>query len=79
MNAFHGVRVFCATMIQQRQALGEQVTAWIAAARRDRPGFEIVDVVMRQSSDAAFHCVSCVVFFREGSPKTATTAAPRNR
>jgi hypothetical protein len=64
MSTFNGVRVFCATMIQQRQALGEQITAWIAAERRQRPGFEIVDIVMRQSSDRAFHCVSAVLFFK---------------
>jgi hypothetical protein len=64
MSAFNGVRVFCATMFQQRQALGDQVTAWIAEARRQRPGFEVVDIVMRQSSDQAFHCVSAILFYK---------------
>jgi hypothetical protein len=51
-------------MVQQRQALGEQITAWIETERRQRPGFEVVDIEMRQSSDRAFHCVSAVLFFK---------------
>lgn len=68
MSAFNGVRVFCATMVAQRLALGEQITAWIAAERRQRPGFEVVDIVVRQSSDKAFHCVSAVLFFKYDVP-----------
>lgn len=64
MSPFDGVKMFCATLVQQRQTLGEQITAWIAAERHDRPGFEIVDVVMRQSSDRAFHCISAVLFYK---------------
>lgn len=64
MNKFDGLKVFSATMVQQRQVLGEQVTAWIEAARQ-RAGFEIVDIVIRQSSDDAFHCISIIVFFKE--------------
>jgi hypothetical protein len=64
VSAFSGVKVFSATMFAQRQALGETVTQWLEEARR-RPGFEIVDIVVRQSSDSAFHCQSIVIFFRE--------------
>lgn len=64
-SAFNGVRVFAATMVHQRATLGEQVTAWLEEARRTRPGFEVVDVVVRQSSDEAYHCITIVVFFNE--------------
>jgi hypothetical protein len=64
VNAFDGAKVFCATMVDQRQSLGEKVTEWIGNMRRQYPGFEIVDVVVRQSSDDAFHCISQVVFYR---------------
>lgn len=64
-SAFNGVKVFCATMIAQRQTLGEQVTAWIDDARRTRPGFEIVNIRIVQSSDQAFHCISIIVFYNE--------------
>ena len=64
-SAFNGVKVFCATMIAQRQSLGEQVTAWIDDARRTRPNFEIVDIRLVQSSDQAFHCISIIVFYNE--------------
>ena len=70
--AFNGVKVFCATMVAQRQSLGEQVTAWIEDARHTRPGFEVVDIKVSQSSDEAFHCISISVFYNEGlasSPK----------
>lgn len=65
MNSFNGVKVFCATMIAQRQTLGEQVTAWLEEARTTRPCFQIVDIVVRQSSDQAFHAISITVFFNE--------------
>jgi hypothetical protein len=51
---FDGVKVFSATKIDQRQQLGEVVTEWITA----HPAFEIVDIVQKQSSDAAYHCLS---------------------
>lgn len=64
-NAFNGAKVFFATMLAQRQTLGDAVTAWLEDARTKRPGFQLVDIVIRQSSDAAFHCISCCVFFNE--------------
>ncbi len=63
-GAFNGVRVFSATMVAKRQTLGEEVTRWLEESQA-RPGFEIVDIVVRQSSDATFHCFSLVLFFRE--------------
>ena len=65
MRSFNGVKLFCATMYQQRQTLGEQVTAWLEEARTTRPGFQIVDILVRQSSDRAFHCTTIIVFFNE--------------
>lgn len=64
MSAFTGVRVFSATMFAQRQVLGETVTQWLEEARK-RPGFEVVDILIRQSSDREFHCVTFVIFFKE--------------
>lgn len=65
VSSFNGVKVFCATLIHQRQTLGEAVTAWIEEARRQRPGFEVVDIKVAQSSDDAFHCVSIIIVFNE--------------
>jgi hypothetical protein len=62
--AFNGIKVFSATMAARRLVLGEEVTRWIDEMQQ-RPGFKIVDIVVRQSSDAAFHCVSFVIFFQE--------------
>ena len=64
-NTFNGVKVFFATMIAQRQTLGEAVTAWLKEARAQRPGFQLVDIIVRQSSDEAYHCLSISLFFNE--------------
>jgi hypothetical protein len=64
MSAFNGVKVFGATMFAQRQTLGETVTQWLEEARK-RPGFEVVDIVVRQSSDRAYHLTVIVIFYKE--------------
>lgn len=64
-SAFNGVKVFFATMFAQRETLGEAVTAWLRDARARRPGFQVVDIVVRQSSDEAFHCITICLFFNE--------------
>ena len=46
---FNGVKVFSATMVADRDQLGEKVT----------------DIVITQSSDEAFHCIAITVFFWE--------------
>jgi hypothetical protein len=58
---FNGVKVFSATMAQEREHLGEKVTDWI----RSRPEVEIVNTVVTQSSDEAFHCIAITLFFKE--------------
>lgn len=57
----NGVKVFSATMRAQREHLGEDVTAWIAAHSE----LTIVDITVAQSSDEAFHCISIVVFYHD--------------
>jgi hypothetical protein len=57
----NGIKVFSATMYQQRALLGETVTAWITAHRE----LTIVDITVVQSSDAEFHCVTIVVGYHE--------------
>jgi len=58
---FDGVKVFSATMAQQRELLGERVTEWLAA----HPNFKIVDKIVTQSSDEAFHCIAITLFYAE--------------
>ena len=62
---FNGVKVFSATMFNDRQLLGEKITAWIA----DNPLNELVEINVTQSSDASFHCIALTIFYR--SPKPA--------
>lgn len=65
MRVFNGVKIFSATMVAQRQTLGETVTVWLEEARARRPGFQLVDTVIRQSSDRAFHCLAICLFYYE--------------
>lgn len=60
---FNGVKVFSATMQHDRERLGEVVTAWLAANRNK--GREVRDIVVRQSSDRGFHCISITIFYWE--------------
>ena len=71
MTAFNGVKVFSATMVAQREVLGEKVTDWIRA----HPDFAINDVVVSQSSDDQFHCIAITVFYTE--PLRKPTGATR--
>jgi hypothetical protein len=59
--SFTGLKVFSATKAREREELGETVTRWI----RSNPGLEVVDRVVRQSSDDEFHCLTIILFYRE--------------
>jgi hypothetical protein len=55
---FTNVKIFSATMGRERVVLGDTVTAWLAA----NP-VQVSEVVIRQSSDASYHCLTIVVFY----------------
>jgi len=58
---FNGVKVFSATMVADRDQLGEKVTAWMANHQQ----LKVTDIVITQSSDEAFHCIAITVFYAE--------------
>jgi hypothetical protein len=58
---FNGVKVFSATMVADRDQLGEKVTNWMAANQAKK----VTDIVITQSSDEAFHCIAITVFYWE--------------
>lgn len=58
---YNGVRVFSATMAKERDALGDRVTDWL----RKHPEAEVLDTIVTQSSDDAFHCLTITLFYRE--------------
>ena len=64
---FTGAKVFSATMKRERDELGSLITQWIA----DHPGLDVVDRIVCQSSDASFHCLSIVLWFRPQQAKRA--------
>lgn len=52
------VKVFSVTKQRDRDELGERITRWLRA-----DDVKVVDKVMLQSSDAEYHCLSCVIFY----------------
>lgn len=58
---FTGVKVFSATKAKEREELSENVTRWI----KSNTDLEIVDRVVRQSSDNEFHCYSLILFYKQ--------------
>lgn len=58
-RTFNGVKVFSATMVAERERLGDKVTQWLA----DNPSIEARDIIVTQSSDEAFHCIAITVFY----------------
>ncbi len=67
MAKFNGVKVFSATMAQDRENLGNKITTWI----QNNPSKQIVHTVVTQSSDDAFHCLAITVFFSESGEAPA--------
>jgi len=61
LRPFTGVKIFSTTLARDRDALSERITRWL----RENPRLEVVDKVVRQSSDKEFHCLSIILFFRE--------------
>ncbi len=61
--AWDGVKVFTASQISERQQLGDKITSWMAA----NPSHQVTEIVLTQSSDSAFHCLTFTVFYRSGS------------
>ena len=64
---FNGVKVFSATMAQERELLGDRITEWL----RTRPNVRVVDTIVTQSSDEAFHCLAITLFYFEDVPPRA--------
>ena len=62
---FNGVKVFSATMVADRDQLGEKVSAWMA----HHGHLKVTDIVVTQSSDEAFHCIAITVFYWEDLDK----------
>ncbi len=62
---FNGVKVFSATMVADRDQLGEKVSAWM----QGNPHLKVTDIVVTQSSDEAFHCVAITVFYWEDTSR----------
>jgi hypothetical protein len=62
---FNGVKVFSATMVADREQLGEKVTNWMA----NNQHLKVTDLILTQSSDEAFHCIAITVFYHQDLAK----------
>ncbi len=71
IGTFTGVKVFSVTKFRDREEVGETVTRWL----RENPEREIVARVVRQSSDARFHCLSIALFWKDSLSGAASAAA----
>jgi hypothetical protein len=60
---YTGVKVFSATKYKERSQLGDKLTEWV----RSHNEVEVVDTVVRQSSDHEFHCLTIVVFYEDAN------------
>lgn len=69
---FNGVKVFSATMVADREQLGEKVSDWM----QRNPALKVTDIVVTQSSDEAFHCIALTVFFWEDPGQSRRSAEP---
>lgn len=58
--SFTGVKVFSSTLADDRAQMGEKIADWL----RKNPDVEVVDQVVTQSSDSAYHCLAITLFFR---------------
>jgi hypothetical protein len=59
VDRFNGVKVFTATMAMRRERLGDDATEWLA----NNLSVTVVDIIVSQSSDAGFHCLTITVFY----------------
>lgn len=62
---YTAAKVFSATKAKERSELGDYLTEWLAAQDGT---VEVVDTIVRQSSDRQFHCLSIIVFYRRVTP-----------
>ena len=58
-HAFNSAKVFSATKMNDRSALGDTITTWMQA----NSNFEVTEIYVTQSSDEAFHCLAMTVFY----------------
>lgn len=60
-SRFNGVKVFSATMVGDRDRLGDRINEWL----RDNPQVQTTDAFVTQSSDESFHCLAITIFYWE--------------
>lgn len=63
-----GIKIFSATKHRDRSTLGEKATEWLGE-QKSKPGFEVIDKVVTQSSDNEFHCLTITLFFKLGEAR----------
>lgn len=59
---FNAVEIFFATKAADREALGERLISWMTHRSLS---LSDIHVEVRQSSDAEFHCLTWIVFYKD--------------
>jgi hypothetical protein len=62
---FDAVQVFSATKQKERETLGTTITQWL---KSKGDTIRVVDKIVTQSSDNAFHCLTITLFYQDRSP-----------
>jgi hypothetical protein len=68
---FNGVKVFSATRAYDRNMLGDEITVWLA----EHSTYELSEIIVAQSSDDDFHCLSITIFYTD--PAAPTRQVPQ--
>lgn len=55
------IKVFSATMVREREALGAEIMKWMRTEH-----VTIEELIVTQSSDAQFHCLAVTAVYRPG-------------
>ena len=63
MAPYTGAKVFSATKAVEREGLGAKLTRWLG----ENPSVDVIDTVVKQSSDQQFHCLTIIVFYRQSA------------
>ncbi|HVP68633.1 MAG TPA: hypothetical protein VMT17_15375 [Anaeromyxobacteraceae bacterium] len=67
MESFTGCKVFSTTLARDREAMSDNINRWLSEHRE----LEVVDKVVRLSSDRQFHCLSIILFYRPAGKAAA--------
>lgn len=64
IKGYQAIKIFTCTMAKERNELDEGVNRWLVDMSKKQKTFEVVDTIITQSSDNAFHCFTVTIFYK---------------